>query len=39
MVNMEQPAAVNELLAAFVDQLPPTLTPAPARLGAGPWNR
>jgi hypothetical protein len=24
MINMEQPAAVNELLARFLEQLPPT---------------
>jgi hypothetical protein len=28
MVNMEQPAAVNELLARFLDGLAPTGTPA-----------
>jgi 3-oxoadipate enol-lactonase len=25
MINMEQPAAVNELLARFLEQLPPTV--------------
>jgi pimeloyl-ACP methyl ester carboxylesterase len=29
MINMEQPAAVNELLARFLDQLPPAAATAP----------
>ncbi len=30
MINMEQPTAVNELLARFLDQLPPAAATAPA---------
>ena len=30
MINMEQPAAVNELLTRFLDQLPPAAATAPA---------
>ncbi len=31
MINMEQPAVVNELLAQFIDQLPSAAATAPAR--------
>ena len=30
MANLEQPAAVNELLAGFLDRLPPSVSDAPA---------
>jgi 3-oxoadipate enol-lactonase len=38
MVNMEQPAAVNEVLARFLDELPP-LAAAPPGPGDARWNR
>jgi 3-oxoadipate enol-lactonase len=37
MVNLEQPAAVNELLARFLDGLAPTGTPAGQE--HGPWSQ
>jgi 3-oxoadipate enol-lactonase len=38
MVNMEQPAAVNEVLTAFLDELPPPAAVHPGPGGAR-WNR
>ena len=39
MINMEQPAAVNGLLARFLDQPPPAAATAPARKGDERWSR
>jgi pimeloyl-ACP methyl ester carboxylesterase len=38
MINMEQPAAVNELLARFREQLRPSAAVTPAGQGAQRWN-
>ena len=39
MVNMEQPSAVNELLAGFLERLRPSAAMTPAREGAQRWSR
>jgi 3-oxoadipate enol-lactonase len=38
MINMERPAAVNELLARFLDQLRPPAAATPAGQGAWRWD-
>ena len=39
MINMEQPAAVNELLAAFLERLRPSPAATPDGPGAQRWNQ
>ena len=39
MINMEQPAAVNELLARFLQQLRPPAAVTPAGEGAQRWSQ
>jgi pimeloyl-ACP methyl ester carboxylesterase len=38
MINMEQPAAVNELLARFLEQLRPSAAVTPSGQEAQQWN-